>query len=477
MDGPGLASVASCVNFCVPQFDAEAWLQLTILLITLLLCAVASATETAFTSISRIKLKNIVEEGNQRAVEVERILANPNRFLSTILVINSVAVIVASSMATVLALRFSQNFGELISTVLISLIVLIFCEITPKTAAVQNPLRWAFALLTPVKGATWLLNPVVISLSTITSFFVRLLGGEVRNRGPFVTEEELRLLVTVGEEEGVLEEEETDMITSIFSFADTMVREVMIPRIDMVMLPSDATVTQAVDVALQGGFSRIPVYEASVGLDEIIGILYTKDMLKQLREGHNTFPIRGLVRPAYFVPETKKLDDLLREIRNLRTHMVIAVDEYGAVAGLVTIEDLVEEIVGDIKDEYDREENLYEKVNEHEYIFDAKINLYDFNELMDMHLDDAYYETLGGFLYAQLDKIPTTGDTITYEGLAFTVLATRGRRITKIRVQRHPPAQGQAGITLLPVDREVKVQQSETNDPSKHAVPYEDMGA
>jgi len=477
MDGPGLASVASCVNFCVAQFDAEAWLQLTILLVALLLCAVASATETAFTSISRIKLKNMVEEGNQQAAEVEQILANPNRFLSTILVVNSVAVIVASSMATVLALRFSENFGELISTVLISLIVLIFCEITPKTAAVQNPLRWAFALLRPVKGATWLLNPVVISLSTITSFFVRLLGGEVRHRGPFVTEEELRLLVTVGEEEGVLEEEETEMITSIFGFADTMVREVMIPRIDMVILPSDATVTQAVDVALQGGFSRIPVYEASVGIDEIIGILYTKDMLKQLREGHNTFPIRDLVRPAYFVPETKKLDDLLREIRNLRTHMVIAVDEYGSVAGLVTIEDLVEEIVGDIKDEYDREENLYEKVNEHEYIFDAKISLYDFNELMNMHLDDAYYETLGGFLYAQLDKIPTPGDTITYEGLTFTVLATRGRRITKIRVQRNLPAQGQAGITLLPLDREVKVQQSETNNPSNRQLPYEDRGA
>ncbi|MBV8695039.1 MAG: HlyC/CorC family transporter [Ktedonobacteraceae bacterium] len=477
MDGPGLASVASCVNFCVPQFDAEAWLQITILLVALLLCAVASATETAFTSISRIKLKNMAEEGNQQAIEVERILANPNRFLSTILVVNSVAVIVASSMATVLALRFSENFGELISTVLISLIVLIFCEITPKTAAVQDPLHWAFALLEPVKGATWLLNPVVVSLSKITSFFVRMLGGEVHNRGPFVTEEELRLLVTVGEEEGVLEEEETDMITSIFGFADTMVREVMIPRIDMVTLPSDATVTQAVDVALQGGFSRIPVYEASVGLDEIIGILYTKDMLKQLREGHNSFPIRDLVRPAYFVPETKKLDDLLREIRNLRTHMVIAVDEYGSVAGLVTIEDLVEEIVGDIKDEYDREENLYEKVNEHEYIFDAKISLYDFNELMNMHLDDAYYETLGGFLYAQLDKIPTTGDTITYEGLTFTVLATRGRRITKIRVQSKAPVQGQAGITLLAVDREVKAQQSETNNPSNRQLPYQNRGA
>jgi putative hemolysin len=311
---------------------------------------------------------------------------------------------------------------------------LIFCEITPKTAAVQNPLRVARMMVGLVRGATWLLRPIVRLLSTITNFLVRLLGGQAVHRGPFVTEEELRLLVTVGEEEGVLEEEETEMIHSIFEFADTTAREVMIPRIDMVTLESDATVDEAVDVALQGGFSRIPVYEEDI--DNIIGVLYTKDMLKQLREGHNTLPIRNFVRPAYFVPETKKLDDLLREIRQKRVHMVIVVDEYGSVAGLVTIEDLVEEIVGDIQDEYDREEKLYEQVSKDEYIFDAKISIDEFNDVMDMDLEDEDYETLGGFLYAQLDKIPTVGDAITYKGLEFTVLTTRGRRITKVRVGR-----------------------------------------
>ncbi len=260
------------------------------------------------------------------------------------------------------------------------------------------------------------------------------MGGQMKHRGPFVTEEELRLLVTVGEEEGILEEAETDMIHSIFEFADTPVREVMIPRIDMVTLESDATVDEAVDLALQGGFSRIPVYEETI--DNIIGVLYTKDMLKQLREDHNSLPIRELVRPAYFVPETKKLDDLLREIRQKRTHMAIVVDEYGSVAGLVTIEDLVEEIVGDIQDEYDREEKLYEQVTQFEYVFDAKINLDEFNELMDTDLENEDYETLGGFLLGQLDKIPVAGDTITFKNLTFTVLTTRGLRITKVRVER-----------------------------------------
>ena len=484
MDGAGLARMAAGIDFRIPQFDATAWLQLTILVVSLILCATASAAETALTSISRIKLRNLVEEGDVRAAEIENLLDNPNVFLSTILVINSVAVIVASSMATVLALRFSETLGELISTVLISLVVLIFCEITPKTAAVQNPIRWARVLVRPVRNAAWLLRPIVWSLSAVTNFFVRLIGGQIKHRGPFVTEEELRLLVSVGEEEGVLEEEETEMIHSIFEFADTTVREVMVPRIDMVTLEADATVDEAVDLALQAGFSRIPVYKESI--DEITGVLYTKDMLKQLREDHNTLPVRDLVRPAYFVPETKKLDDLLREIQQKRVHMVIVVDEYGSVAGLVTIEDLVEEIVGDIQDEYDREEKLYEKVSENEYIFDAKINIDEFNELMDTKLDNTGYETLGGFLYAQLDKIPVVGDTIKFNNLTFTVLTTRGRRITQVRVVRDQKdqvspteqaeeRQRQAGPLLLPLPadrREADTHHDNSGSPSEQPSHY-----
>jgi putative hemolysin len=439
MDGAALARVVVATFHVaytsqVPQFDTEAWLQLIVLLITLILCAMASAAETALTSVSRIKLKNLIEEGDKKAQEIEQLISKPNVFLSTILVVNSVAVIVASSIATVLALRFIPNYGELIGTILTSLVVLIFCEITPKTAAVQNPVRWARILVNPVRVAAWVLHPLIVMLSAITNTLVRIMGGRMIHRGPFVTEEELRLLVNVSEEEGVLEEEETDMIHSIFEFADTTVREVMIPRIDMVTLESDATVDEAVDLALQGGFSRIPVYEKTI--DDIIGVLFTKDMLKQLREGHNSLPVRELVRPALFVPESKKLDDLLREIRQKRNHMAIVVDEYGSVAGLVTIEDLVEEIVGDIQDEYDREENLYERVSQFEYIFDAKINIDDFNELMDTDLENEDYDTLGGFLLGQLDKIPIAGDTITVKNLTFTILTTRGLRITKVRVNR-----------------------------------------
>ncbi len=484
MDGPGLAghSIAAVFitraasNFQNPNFDGTAWLQLIILIVALILCGVASASETAFTSVSRIKLKNQVEEGDKRAIQIDRLLSQPNTYLSTILIVNSVAVIVASSMATLLSLRFSTSFGELISTVLTSLVVLIFCEITPKTAAVQNPMRWARALVPLVRGTAWLLHPIVVVLGVITNSLVRVMGGQVK-RGPFVTEEELRLLVTVGEEEGVLEEEETEMIHSIFEFADTTVREVMVPRIDMVTLESDASVNDAVDLAMEGGFSRIPVYEESI--DNIIGVLYTKDMLKQLRDGHENVPIRSLVRPTYFVPVTKKLDDLLREIRQRRIHMVIVIDEYGSVAGLVTIEDLVEEIVGDIRDEYDREENLYEKINQYEYIVDAKMSIDEFNELMETELENDGYDTLGGFLYAQLDKIPVPGDTITFENLTFTVIDTRGRRITKVRVERKrdQDAAKSEPLMLRPPDSARQEKQDQTPPTTEQGSHYEYRGA
>jgi CBS domain containing-hemolysin-like protein len=454
-DGPGLWSLAATIDFHFSHFDEGAWLQLIVMLVAFILCALASAAETAFTSVNRIKLKNLAEEGDKQVIKIENLLAKPNVFLATILVVNSVAVVVAASMSTVLALRFfSTSFGDLISSIVTSLIVLIFCEISPKTAAVQNPLRWARIFVNPVRVAAWILRPVVVVLSVITAGLVRLLGGQMRHRGPFITEDELRLLVTVSEEEGVLEEEETEMIRSIFEFADTTVREVMVPRIDMVTLPSTMTVNEAVDLAMQGGFSRIPVYEASTGFDDIVGILYTKDMIRQLRENHGPLPIKGMVREAYCVPETKKLDDLLRELRQTRTHMAMVIDEYGSVAGLVTIEDLMEEIVGDIQDEYDHEEKLYEKVNENEYIIDAKMSIYDFNDLMDTHMVDTEYETLGGFVYAQLDKIPGVGDTISFENLTFFVLATRGRRILKIRVERH--REHMTDMMLLPDPAERK---------------------
>ena len=433
---PGLlGSAASGVQ----PFTGTDWVLLIILLVSLLLAATSAAAETALTSVNRIRIRNLAEEGDAKAKRIARLLEKPQVFLSTILVVSNVSVIVASTVATIMAGTMLPNYGQFISTIVLSLVVLIFCEITPKTAAVQAPEAWARVLAGPVEGLGTVLRPLITLLTFITTNIVRLFGGQTVRHGPFVTEEELRLLVEVGEEEGVLEEEEREMIHNVFELSDTAVREVMVPRIDMVTVEAGATLEAAMDLIVQGGQSRIPVFDGSI--DNILGVLYAKDLLRTFATNQpRPATVRTLVRPAYFVPESKRLDDLLRELQQQRVHMAIVVDEYGAVAGLVTIEDLVEEIIGDIQDEYDKEELLAEKVSEDEYIMDAKISLDEFNELLDTDIEGEGYETLGGFVYAQLDKIPTVGDVVRHENITITVLDTKGRRVLKVKVVRQRPA-------------------------------------
>ncbi len=411
------------------------WILLLALLVTLFVAAVAAAAETALTSVSRIKIRNLAEENDPAAQRIERLLQKPQTFLTTILVVSNIAVITASTLATIIAVDLNFTGAEVVSTVLLSLIVLIFCEITPKSAAVQSPERWARWLVGPVEFASRVLQPLVRALTWITSHIVRLFGGQNVRHGPFVTEDELRLLVEVSEEEGVLEEEEREMIDNVFELSDTAAREVMVPRIDMVTIEMDDTFDDATQIVLQGGQSRIPVFENSI--DNIVGVLYAKDLLRVLASGRKPATVRQVpLRPAYFVPESKRLDDLLRELQAQRVHMAIVVDEYGGVAGLVTIEDVVEEIIGDIKDEYDVEEQLFERMDENEFIIDAKVTLDEFAEIANRELPPDGYETLGGFVYARLDKIPTVGDVVRYGDMEFTVLSTKGRRITKVKVVR-----------------------------------------
>lgn len=408
------------------------------LIVALVIAGLASASETALTSVSRIRIRTLSEDGDQRAQLIERLLRDPNSYLSTILVLNSVAVIVASTLATLIALDVFADWGEVISTVVLALVVLVFCEITPKTAAVQSPERWARVLVVPVYGASVALRPLISVLTFVTDGIIRLLGGRTARRGPFVTEAELRTLLDVSQKEGVLEEDEKEIIHNVFEFADTTVRSIMVPRIDMITIEADESVDEAVRVILQGGQSRIPVYSDTI--DNVIGVLYAKDLLRVLATDQHPRTVRALVRPPYFVPETKRLDDLLTELRQQRVHMAIVTDEFGQVAGLVTIEDLVEEIIGDIQDEYDREDLLFERLGPNEYVVEAKMSIDDFNDLLEADLPSADYDTLAGFIYSQLDKIPTPGDTVTFGKLTFTVLGTRGRRIVKVRVVREQPA-------------------------------------
>jgi len=243
-------------------------------------------------------------------------------------------------------------------------------------------------------------------------------------------------VVDAGEEGGVLEEEEKEMIYSIFDFGDTLTREVMVPRIDVVALDASMPLTEATDLVIRTTHSRVPVYQGTI--DNIVGVLYAKDLLRMLRAGNLSVPLTKVVRPAYFVPEAKKASDLLAELQKRRVHIAIVVDEYGGVAGLATIEDILEEIVGEIQDEYDTsEEPLFHQEAEGAYVFDARTNLDDVSRLLNVPLPtNESYDTLGGFLYAQLGKVPAAGEQLRFAGLAIEVLNVSGRRIGKVRVQR-----------------------------------------
>jgi gliding motility-associated protein GldE len=399
-----------------------------------LVSAFSSASETALTSISRIKVKHLAEEEVVAAKYLEELLEHPNRFLATILFINNLVNIGAASLATVLAANYFRHFAAGIATGITTIIILIYGEITPKSFAVQNAERIALLVAKPIRIACRVLFPVVRIFISISNFFIKILGGKTLKEGPFITEEEIKTIVSVGEEEGVIEEEEREMIHSIFEFGDTITREVMVPRTDMVCVEGNMSLQEVLGLIMLEGHSRIPVYEESV--DNILGIVYAKDLLSYLNEGKFNVSLKDLMRQAYFIPETKKVSDLLRELRKKKIHIAIVVDEYGGTAGLVTIEDLLEEIVGEIFDEYDLEETMIETIDENTVLVDARVGIDEINELLAVSLPDCECDTIGGFVFNLFGKVPIEGEKIKFEQLNFTIQKIGGRRIQKILISK-----------------------------------------
>jgi len=412
--------------------EASLYLEIASLALLFLLSAFFSGSETAYLAVSRAKVKKLAKEGDPRAETLLYLIEHPNRVLVTILVGNNLVNITAAALATSLAISAFGSKGVGIATGVVTLVVLIFGEITPKSFAATNAERVALFIARPIYFLMKLLSPIVLLLSKFAKLLVKSFGGEVR-LGPFITEEELKMLVEVGEELGAIEKEEKEMITGIFEFGETDVREVMVPRIDMKCIPADASIEEARKLILETGHSRIPVYEGSI--DNIIGILYAKDLLRYLNSKAKPRSLREILRPAYFVPETKKLDDLLREFQQNRVHVAIVVDEYGGTAGMVTLEDIIEEIVGEIKDEYDHaEEEPLERIDENQAVVDARMSIHDVNEALEISLPEDEFDTIGGLLFNTIGRIPSPGDEVEFEDAKLKVEKMRGRRIMKVRV-------------------------------------------
>jgi putative hemolysin len=418
------------------------WVEGVVLVLTILLAGMAAAAETALTALSPVTIHALEERGGVgKAIAYLR--RDPNRFLSTILIVNSTSLIVASSVATLLFRSiWPSPWGEIAATAGISVLVLIFAELTPKNIAVRRPSAVAVVLARPVRGFSWVLAPVIRLLGVIVSGLMRALGqGGGASAVPVVTEEEFLHTIALAEQSGSMTEEETDRIEGIVNLDKILARQVMKPRPHLIAVQADTPLYDALDVVLREGHSRIPVYDE--GIDDIVGILYDKDLLKYVRENELNISLRDIVREAIFVPESKRADDLLREFQKKKVHMAIVVDEYGGTAGLVTIEDLLEEIVGEIQDEYDTEEPLFVKESDDEWIFDAMMRIEEVNEEMGIDLAaDNGIDTLGGYVFERLGEVPEVGDVISTDHVQLEVVDVDGKRIKKVRITRVPSGAG-----------------------------------
>jgi CBS domain containing-hemolysin-like protein len=384
-------------------------------------------------------MQQLDEAGDRRARIVRRLLEDPGRLLTTLLFGDNIVNVVATVLATsVLIAVFGWQRGVLYAIVGVVLALLVIGEIVPKTVAVKYADRLSLSLARPLAAVIAVLSPLLWLLSALGSIVVRPLGGRVNLTSPLVTEEEIRELVKVGEEEGVIQEDEREMIHSIFEFGDTVAREVMVPRIDMVCVADTDTIGAALRVIRTEQHSRLPVYHGTI--DQVVGIVHVKDLLTALQDGREEAPVKETARPAYFIPESKPLDSLLRELRRRKTQMAIVVDEYGGTAGLVTTEDLLEEIVGPILDEYDVEEKLLEVVNESVALIDGRASLEEVNDALKLDLPVGEVDTVGGFIYSLLGHVPAQGESVTYDGVELFVERLEGHRVARVRLTKRVPA-------------------------------------
>jgi CBS domain containing-hemolysin-like protein len=409
-------------------------LRVAILGVSVLILFLAATAQAALVYIDRARLRHMIEEGTPRAQALMRLLDEPTSSLSTILFVYTLSLCAASAVGFWLDVDVWSTVAPWAAIVLgaVEVLVLLVVQFLGRVLALARPERVALTFVRPVELLNRVLFLILVPLQALERLVRRLLGVQ-RGLTPADAEERLRHLV---EGNADLEEDEREMIASVIELGEQPVREVMVPRIDIVAAPASATVRDVLDRIVESGHSRIPIYDGSI--DNITGVVYAKDLLKFLRDGSQSAAVQPLAREASYVPETKKVDELLHEMQQRHVHLAIVVDEYGGTAGLITIEDLIEEIVGEIQDEYDVEEAMIEEVSDNEALFDARVSIRDVNDTLDLDIEDEDFDTLGGLLYHELGKVPNVGDEVRVDGAVVTVLSTTGRRVRKVRVTKMP---------------------------------------
>lgn len=417
----------------VIYLDSGDAIQLGTIIILLALSAFFSSAETAYTTINRIRLRTLIEEGNTAAKRVERIIHNPGKMLSAILIGNNIVNLSASSLMTIFSTNVFGSRSVGAATGVLTLLVLIFGEISPKTMASVHAERIALLYSVPVSALIWLLTPVIFIVNFLSRGLMLLLRIDPDKKNGNFTTNELRTIMEVSHEEGVLENEEKVMINNVFDFGDTQAKDIMIPRADMVFANIDDSYDDLLEIFKKEMFTRLPVYENTT--DNVIGIINMKDLL--LHEGpKEDFHIRNILREAHFTYEYKKISELMLEMKDYSVNFTIVLDEYGSTAGLITFEDLLEEIVGEIRDEYDSaEEELIQQVGPNEYIIEGSMKLDDINDALELSLDSEDYDSIGGLIIELLDHLPQVGESVTTaDGIRLVVDSLDKNRIEKVHM-------------------------------------------
>jgi putative hemolysin len=408
-------------------------LMLIAVVVLLAVSTFLAVAETALTRITRAKAAALVEEGRSGARALLGLVEHPEAFLNPVLLVVLVCQLVQSALTGIVADRLFGPWGVAAGVFVNVVVVFVVAEAGPKTWAVQHPELAALLAARPVSvmAGFWPLRVTSRALIGLTNV---ILPGKGLKNGPYVSEEELLALADVAVEEEVIEAEERVLIESIIEFGDTIVREVMVPRPDMVAVPADFRVGDVMEIVILNGYSRLPAYGG--GVDDVVGVVYAKDLLKADRDGQVDVEVANLLRPARFVPETKKIAELLREMQAEQYHMAIVVDEYGGTAGVVTLEDLIEELVGEIVDEYDREEAMLEPLPGGEIRVNGRMAVDELNSLLHAELPEGDWDSVGGLMFHLLGHIPGEGETVKSHGLVLRADRVQGRRISRVRISR-----------------------------------------
>lgn len=435
------------------ETDSSLIVQLFLLFALIGINAFFASSEIAIISLNDKKIKKMAEEGHKKAKLLESLISEPSRFLATIQVGVTLSGLLASAFA-------AESFADRLTSVVVSSglpvdesVIKVLCvtlitivlayfqlvlgELVPKRVAMQKPEEISMFAISPISFVSRIARPFVRFLTASTNFIIRLFGGNPDISEENITEEEIRMMVDVGEEKGVIQETEKEMIDNIFEFGDKTVMEIMTHRTNIVAIDRDTELNVLMDIVISEKYSRIPVYEENI--DNIIGILYAKDLLTYAKKAApEPFNLRDIIRKAYFVPESKKTDELFKEFKKTKNHMAIVIDEYGGTAGIITIEDLIEEIVGNIFDEYDEEEKEIEKLDENTFLINGATDLEAVKDFLEVDLPTEDFDTLGGFVMGQLGRIPEKKESpfIEYKGIVFKVEEIEEKRISKVKVCR-----------------------------------------